>query len=46
MSVETLVRVSLNHDEDVVLARRAARDVSEALGFARQDQTRIATATS
>jgi signal transduction histidine kinase/CheY-like chemotaxis protein len=46
MTAETLVRVALAHDEDVVVARRAAREVAAVLGFDRQDQTRIATATS
>jgi signal transduction histidine kinase/CheY-like chemotaxis protein len=46
VSAETLLRMSLDHEEDVVLARRAARDVAEALGFDNSDQTRIATATS
>src|SRR5262249_42305062 len=32
--------------EDVVLARQRARQVAAALGFDRQDQTRIATAVS
>lgn len=41
-----LLSIRLAHDEDVVLARQRARQVAAALGFDRQDQTRIATAVS
>lgn len=41
-----LLSMRLAHDEDVVLARQRARQVAAALGFDRQDQTRIATAVS
>ena len=46
MSAEPLTSVELVHGEGVVLARQRAREVAELLGFDRQDQTRIATATS
>ncbi len=41
-----VLSIRLAHDEDVVLARQRARRVAAALGFDRQDQTRIATAVS
>ncbi len=41
-----LLAIRLRYDEDVVLARQRARQVAAALGFERQDQTRIATAVS
>ena len=41
-----LLTVRLSRDEDVVVARQRARQIAAALGFDRQDQTRIATAVS
>lgn len=41
-----LAAVPLQHDEDVVSARRRAAELAELLGFESQDQTRIATAVS
>ncbi|MEO6029365.1 MAG: ATP-binding protein [Candidatus Binatia bacterium] len=41
-----LLSVRLRYDEDVVLARQRARQMAAAVGFDRQDQTRIATAVS
>jgi signal transduction histidine kinase len=41
-----LLTVRLNRDEDVVAARRRARQVAEALGFDSLAQTRFATAVS
>ena len=41
-----LLSVQITRDEDVVIARQRARQIADALGFDRQDQTRIATAVS
>jgi signal transduction histidine kinase len=41
-----LLTVRLARDEDVVSARQRARQVADALGYDRQDQTRIATVVS
>ena len=41
-----LLAVQLGREEDVVIARRRARQIAEALGFDAQDQARIATAVS
>ena len=38
--------VEIRHEEDVVLARRTARQIAGLLRFVAQDQTRIATAAS
>ena len=43
---EHITSVAIRQERDVVLARRQARLIGEMLGFNRQDQTRIATATS
>jgi len=43
---DDLVRISIRADSDVVLARQAARDLAERVGFARTDLTVIATAVS
>jgi len=43
---EHIASVAIRQERDVVLARRQARLIGEMLGFNRQDQTRIATATS
>jgi signal transduction histidine kinase len=44
--LKPLTSVSLRTERDVVQARQAGRDVAAALGFDRQDQIRVATATS
>ncbi len=41
-----LLTLAIQHEQDVVLARRRARQVAEALGFDGQSQTRIATVVS
>jgi signal transduction histidine kinase len=41
-----LLTLPLQREEDVVAARRAAREAAERAGFERQDATRIATAVS
>jgi len=43
---ERLLHVVIQHETDVVLVRQRARELSELLGFDKQDQTRIATAVS
>jgi signal transduction histidine kinase/CheY-like chemotaxis protein len=42
----TVCAASIQTEEDVVSARRMARDVAQSLGFDGNDQTRIATAVS
>jgi signal transduction histidine kinase len=46
MSAQRIVNISLAGDQDVVLVRQRARQVSALLGFSQQDQVRIATAVS
>ncbi|MGJ7914267.1 ATP-binding protein [Massilia sp. LXY-6] len=46
MSGQRILNVSLAGDQDVVLVRQRARQVSALLGFSQQDQVRIATAVS
>ena len=46
MSLARIAVIQLRGEDDVVVARRGARDVARALGFDAQDQIRIATATS
>jgi signal transduction histidine kinase/DNA-binding response OmpR family regulator len=41
-----LLTVALKYEQDVVVARQRARQISSQLGFDGQDQTRIATAVS
>lgn len=41
-----LLKVEIRYEQDVVLARRRARQIAQGLGFAAQDQVRIATAMS
>src|SRR5262247_4385140 len=41
-----ILRVTIQHEPDVVLARQRARQIAELLGFEVQNQTRIATAVS
>ncbi|MET0980773.1 MAG: sensor histidine kinase [Telluria sp.] len=43
---QRILTVALEGDKDVVLVRQRARQVSALLGFAKQDQVRIATAVS
>jgi signal transduction histidine kinase len=43
---QRILAVALESDKDVVLVRQRARQVSKLLGFAKQDQVRIATAVS
>jgi signal transduction histidine kinase/CheY-like chemotaxis protein len=42
----SIITVALKHEDDVVTARRRARQIAQLLGFDVQDQTRIATAVS
>ncbi len=46
MSDGTLISIPLLEEADIVTARRQAREIAALLGFAAQDQTRIATAVS
>jgi len=46
MSTQRILSVSLSADQDVVLVRQRARQLSALLGFSQQDQVRIATAVS
>jgi signal transduction histidine kinase/DNA-binding response OmpR family regulator len=46
MTTRTILRLDLRHERDVVQARQRAREVAALLGFDRQDQIRLATATS
>jgi len=41
-----LLSLGLNRQQDVVVVRQRAREISGALGFGVQDQVRIATAVS
>jgi len=41
-----VLELLLNNDRDVVIARQRSRQIAQMLGFAPQDQTRIATAVS
>jgi anti-sigma regulatory factor (Ser/Thr protein kinase) len=43
---DDLVRIPIRADSDVVLARQAARELAERLGFSRTDLTLVATAVS
>ena len=43
---KALLTVALQYEQDVVVARQRARQISGLLGFDGQDQTRIATAVS
>lgn len=45
MSV-SLLKVEIRYEQDLILARRRARQIAQHLGFASQDQVRIATALS
>ena len=46
MKTQRLLNLALDNDQDVVLVRQRARQVSQLLGFSQQDQVRIATAVS
>jgi signal transduction histidine kinase len=46
MSAQRILNVGLANEQDVVLLRQRARQVSALLGFSQQDQVRIATAVS
>jgi signal transduction histidine kinase len=46
MSAQRILNVGLSSEQDVVLVRQRARQVSKLLGFSQQDQVRIATAVS
>ena len=46
MNTQRILSVALDVDQDVVLVRQRARQLSELLGFSQQDQVRIATAVS
>jgi len=46
MNAQRILNVGLDNDQDVVLVRQRARQVSQLLGFSQQDQVRIATAVS
>ena len=43
---QRILAVALEGDKDVVLVRQRARQISQLLGFPKQDQVRIATAVS
>ena len=45
-NVQRILAVGLGGEQDVVLVRQRARQVSNLLGFSQQDQVRIATAVS
>jgi signal transduction histidine kinase len=46
MNVQRILAIGLGNEQDVVLVRQRARQVSNLLGFSQQDQVRIATAVS
>jgi signal transduction histidine kinase len=46
MTARRMLSISLENEQDVVLVRQRARQVSHLLGFSQQDQVRIATAVS
>ena len=46
MKVQTILSLDLRFERDVVQARQRAREIAALLGFDRQDQIRLATATS
>ena len=46
MKTQRVLNLALDNDQDVVLVRQRARQVSQLLGFSQQDQVRIATAVS
>jgi signal transduction histidine kinase len=46
MSIQRILAIGLGNEQDIVLVRQRARQVSSLLGFSQQDQVRIATAVS
>jgi len=46
MKTQRLLNLALDNDQDVVLVRQRARQVSQLLGFSQQEQVRVATAVS
>ncbi|MGH9696644.1 MAG: anti-sigma regulatory factor, partial [Bryobacteraceae bacterium] len=44
--LKTILSVTIHWEQDLVIARQRARQLSTLLGFSHQDQTRIATAVS
>jgi signal transduction histidine kinase len=46
MNIARILAVGLSNEQDVVLVRQRARQVSNLFGFSQQDQVRIATAVS
>ena len=46
MSLHRILNVALDSDQDVVVVRQRARQVSQLLGLSQQDQVRVATAVS
>lgn len=46
MSIHPILSLDLRYERDVVQARQRAREIAALLGFDRQDQIRLATATS
>jgi len=46
MTAQRILNVGLDRDQDVVLVRQRARQISALLGFSQQDQVRIGTAVS
>ncbi|RNF28750.1 histidine kinase [Massilia aurea] len=46
MTAQRILNVGLDSDQDVVLVRQRARQISALLGFSQQDQVRIGTAVS
>ena len=46
MTAQRILSVALDSDQDVVLVRQRARQISALLGFSQQDQVRIGTAVS
>ena len=46
MTLQRILGVGLDSEQDVVLVRQRARQISALLGFSQQDQVRIGTAVS
>jgi len=46
MNLHRILSVALDSDQDLVVVRQRARQVSQLLGFSQQDQVRVATAVS
>lgn len=45
-SLREILRISIQEEEDILIARRKVRKESKSLGFGKVDQTRITTAVS